>query len=136
MGRLGLLRGASGRYLLVGGSVYLFELAIIVLLQRFGASPTWAVAVSFCLGTLLSFLLQKLVTFGDRRMHRRVIVSQLLATALLICCNLVFSVVLTRLLQRHMPAVVTRTIALAVTTLWNFYLYKTRIFKNADALVG
>ena len=30
------------------------------------------------------------------------------------------------------PAVVTRTIALAITTIWNFYLYKTRIFKNSD----
>ena len=123
-----LLRRPGYRYLLVGGSVYLFELAVIVVAQRLGASPVWAVALSFCLGTLVSFFLQKLVTFGDARMHHRILIPQMIATALLIVWNLGFSVLLTKLLQPQLPAVVTRTLALGITTIWNFYLYKTRIF--------
>lgn len=112
--------------------MYVFELAVIVVAQWLGASAVWAVAISFCLGTLVSFLLQKLVTFGDKRMHHRVLIPQVIATALLILWNLGFSVLLTKLLQNIMPAVATRTLALLITTFWNFYLYKTRIFKQAD----
>ncbi|HSX15608.1 MAG TPA: GtrA family protein [Candidatus Saccharimonadales bacterium] len=128
-----LLKRPGYRYLIIGGSVYVFELAVIIVAQRLGASATWAVAISFCLGTLVSFFLQKLVTFGDKRMHHRILVPQLVATILLVVWNLSFSVLLTKLLQDHLPAVVTRTLALGVTTIWNFYLYKTRIFKNSDA---
>jgi len=132
-----LLQRPAYRYLVVGGSVYVFELAVIVVAQRLGASPVWAVAISFCLGTLVSFFLQKLVTFGDKRMHHRILLPQLMATVLLVCWNLGFSVLVTKLLQDHLPAVVTRTLALGITTIWNFYLYKTRIFKtSSEALIA
>lgn len=129
-----LLERPGYRYLVIGGSVYVLELLIIVVAQWLGATAVWAVAISFCLGTLVSFFLQKLVTFNDKRMHHRILIPQLIATGLLIAWNLGFSVLLTKLLQNHFPAVVTRTLALAVTTIWNFYLYKTRIFKQADEL--
>jgi putative flippase GtrA len=110
-----------------------FELAVIVIAQKLGASAVLAVAISFCLGTLVSFFLQKLVTFGDKRMHRRILVPQIIATAVLILWNLGFSVLLTRLLEQHLPAVITRSLALGITTIWNFYLYKTHIFKQPNA---
>lgn len=132
-----LLRKPGYRYLLIGGSVYVFELLVIVIAQAMGATAVWAVAISFCLGTLVSFFLQKLVTFGDKRMHHRILIPQIIATAILILWNLGFSVLLTKLLQDHLPAVVTRTIALLITTIWNFYLYKTQIFKNSsEELIG
>lgn len=125
------------RYLLIGGVVYIFELSVIVLAQAYGASPVWAVAISFCAGTTVSFILQKLITFGDKRMQHRVLIPQIIATIILVLWNLGFSVLLTKLLQAHLAAVVTRTLALGITTIWNFYLYKTRIFKNSDEeLIG
>lgn len=129
-----LLLRPGYRYLLVGGSVYVFELAVIVVAQALGSSAVWAVAISYCLGTLVSFFLQKLVTFGDKRMHHRILVPQMIATGVLIAWNFGFSVLVTDALQGHLPAVVTRTLALGVTTIWNFYLYKTRIFKNSDEI--
>lgn len=130
-----LLQRPGYRYLIIGGSVYVFELAVIVVAQALGASAVWAVAISFCLGTLVSFFLQKLVTFGDKRMHHRILLPQLVATTLLVLWNLGFSVLLTKLLESHLPAVATRTLALAITTIWNFYLYKTRIFKRSEEVV-
>ena len=130
-----MLQRPGYRYLIIGSSVYLFELAVIVVAQWLGASAVWAVAISFCLGTAVSFFLQKLVTFGDKRMHRRVLIPQIVATVLLIIWNLGFSVLVTRLLQHHVPAVVARTFALGVTTMWNFYLYRTRIFKSAPIVL-
>jgi putative flippase GtrA len=127
-----LLQKPGIRYLFIGGIVYVFELAVIVLAQAYGATAVWAVAISFIAGTTVSFFLQKLITFNDKRMHHKVLIPQLIATALLIVWNLGFSMLITKMLQHHLPAVVTRTIALGITTVWNFYLYKTRIFKNSE----
>lgn len=123
------ISGAGARYLIVGGSVYVLELAIITLLTHAGWSAVKAVAAAFIIGTLVSFGLQKLVTFGDKRLHHTVVGLQLLAVSLLVAWNFGFSVLATAVLQHHLPAVVIRTGALGVTTIWNFYLYKTHIFK-------
>ena len=125
-----LLKKPGVRYLLVGGSVYVFELAVIVLAQHQGASAVVAVAWSFVLGTLVSFLLQKLVTFGDRRMHHKILVPQFIAACLLVAFNFGFTLLVTKLLANVVPAVISRTLALLTTTIWNFYLYRTKIFKN------
>ncbi|HSX30412.1 MAG TPA: GtrA family protein [Candidatus Saccharimonadales bacterium] len=127
-----LLQRPGYRYLIIGGSVYIFEMAVIALAQAQGATPVWAVAISFSLGTAVAFFLQKLVTFGDRRMHHRILIPQIVATALLVLWNLGFSVLLTHALQNQLNTIVIRTLAIGITTLWNFYLYKTRIFKRSD----
>lgn len=133
--RVTTLLGRPGyRYLIIGGLVYAFELVVIVVAQQLGASPVWAVAISFCLGSLVSFFAQKLITFGDKRMHRRVLIPQAIAIGLLLTWNLAFSVLVTKLLQNVLPTVATRTLALGVTVIWNFYLYRTRIFKNYNEI--
>jgi putative flippase GtrA len=55
------------RYLVIGVSVYLFELVVIIVAQQLGASAVVAVGLSFALGLTVSFLLQKIITFGDKR---------------------------------------------------------------------
>jgi putative flippase GtrA len=127
-----LLKRPGIRYLLVGGSVYVLELIVILVAQHEGASAVIAVALGFWVGLVVSFLLQKLVTFGDKRMHHRIVVPQLIAVTLLVLFNFGFTILVTKLLIHFMPAVVTRTVALLVTTLWNFYLYRTRIFKTDE----
>jgi putative flippase GtrA len=126
-----LLKKPGYRYLLVGGAVYVLEVAVIVVAQRLGASPVLAVGLSFWIGLVFSFVLQKLVTFGDKRLHHRVLSMQIIAVALLVIFNFGFTLLVTKLLYRELPAVVTRTLALGITTIWNFYLYKTRIFKSS-----
>jgi putative flippase GtrA len=130
------LRRPSVRYLVIGGSVYTFELLVIVLAQHWGARPVLAVGISFCLGTAVSFLLTKLVTFSDHRMHRKVLLPQIIATICLVLCNLGFSLLLTALIAGRLPTVVVRTLALGITTIWNFYLYRTRIFNTDIAIVS
>jgi putative flippase GtrA len=115
---------------MVGGSVYVLELIVILVALRLGATAVEAVALSFLIGLIVSFLLQKLFTFGDKRMHHKIIVPQMIAVTLLVLFNLGFTVLVTKLLQNALPAVVTRTLALGTTTIWNFYLYRTRIFNR------
>lgn len=124
------LRRPTGRYVIIGGSVYLFELVVIFMAQYLGANALVAVGLSFWLGLIVSFALQKVVTFGDRRLHRQVLVPQIIAFSTLVLFNFCFTLLVTDILVSLLPAVVTRTLALGLTTIWNFYLYKTRIFKT------
>ena len=111
-----LLRKKMIRYLIVGGLVYVFELWIIVWAQYHGATPTEAVALSFTLGLIVSFFLQKLFTFGDKRMHQKIVLRQAFAVGLLVVWNLCFTVIITKAVQSFMPATVARTIALLITS--------------------
>ncbi len=120
---------AGRRYLAIGIAVYAFELLVIVIAQQLGASSVAAVGWSFWLGLVVSFGLQKLVTFGDKRLHHRVVLTQLAAFSLLVLFNFGFTLAVTKLLEGLLPAVFCRTLALGITTIWNFYLYKTHIFK-------
>lgn len=127
-----LLRRPLYRYVVIGVSVYAFELAVIVAAQSLGASPVLAVSASFWFGLLVSFWLQKLVTFGDKRMQHRILLTQFIAVLLLVLFNFGFTVLLIRLLEHRFPAAFIRTGALGITTIWNFYLYRTRIFNVKD----
>jgi putative flippase GtrA len=117
------------RYVVVGGTTYVIELAAIVLAQHLGASAVKAVAISFWFGLVVSFTLQKLVTFGDKRTHHKVVLPQIATFSLLVLFNFGFTIAVTRLLEHVLPVVAIRTLAIGVTTLWNYYLYKTRIFR-------
>ncbi|MDB5170994.1 MAG: hypothetical protein JWO35_688, partial [Candidatus Saccharibacteria bacterium] len=106
----------SGRYVVIGGSVYLIELLVIVAAQAAGASATVAVGISFWVGLIISFVLTKIVTFSDKRTHHRVLVPQIVAFSLLVLFNFSFTVFVTSLLEDTLPAVATRTLALGITT--------------------
>ncbi len=124
-----------GRYLVIGGSVYVFELLVIFVAQQMGSDALLAVGLSFWLGLIASFVLTKFVTFQDKRTHHRVLIPQVIAVTLLVLFNFGFTLLVTELLASVLPAVVCRTLALGVTTIWNFYLYRTRIFKTDDPLI-
>jgi putative flippase GtrA len=126
-----MLKRPGPRYLIVGGSVYVFELLVIFTAQHLGANALLAVGLGFWSGLIVSFALQKLVTFGDKRLHHKILVPQMVAFSLLVLFNFGFTLLVTALLKSLLPAAVTRTIALGITTIWNFYLYKTHIFKQS-----
>lgn len=123
------------RYLVIGVSVYLLEILIIVIAQALGAGAVLAVGISFWLGLLASFIAQKFITFGDKRIHHKVLIPQVIAFSLLVLFNFGFTLLFTKLTAHLMPAAFSRTFALGITTIWNFYLYKTKIFKARDKLV-
>lgn len=126
-----LLKRPGLRYLITGGSVYIFELLVIFIAQYFGAKPLMAVGLGFWLGLIVSFLAQKLVTFSDKRLHHKILLPQIVAFSILVLFNFGFTLLVTSLLSPVVPAAVTRTLALGVTTIWNFYLYRTRIFSQS-----
>lgn len=127
-----LAKSNFGKYLIVGGSVYVLELVVIVLAQNAGATAVEAVSISFVVGLVVSFILQKFVTFGDKRVHHKVLLPQFVAVTLLVIFNFCFTVLMTKIFTHLLPVVVIRTLAIGMTTIWNFYLYRTRIFKTDE----
>jgi len=132
---ISLMRRPFGRYLIIGLGVYLFELAVIFVAEKAGTNSIVAVGLSFWLGLMVSFFLQKFITFGDKRMQHHILIPQLVAVCLLVLFNFGFTLGITHVLNDIVPATVSRTIALGLTTIWNFYLYKTRIFKTAGPII-
>ncbi len=126
-----LLERQFVRYVLVGGSAYVIEMAVILVALKAGTSNVLAVALSFWIGLTYSFILQKFFSFGDKRTHHKLLLKQAALVGCLVAFNFLFTIAVTAALQSILPAVVTRTLAIGATTLWNFYLYKTRIFKPA-----
>jgi putative flippase GtrA len=120
------------RYLVVGGGVYLLELVVILIAQNAGAGNVFAVGIAFWVGLMVSFLLQKFFTFGDKRTHHKIVIRQFGAVTALVLWNFAFTLLFTKLTSHILPATVARTIALAVTTIWNFQLYKITIFRGPE----
>lgn len=130
-----LLKKPFYRYLIVGGSIYLLEVAVIVLAQRQGLSAVASVGVAFWVGLVVSFVMQKFVTFSDKRTHHKILIPQALAFTALVFFNFGFTLLFTKLVVSIIPAAIARGFALGITTFWNFFLYKTRIFKNDEPTV-
>jgi len=133
---LSLLKKPSGRYVIIGVGVYIFELLVIFVSQSLGAGPVLAVTFGFWLGLILSFGLQKFVTFGDKRMRHQILLPQILAVSLLVLFNFGFTVLATQLFAALLPVAVIRTLALGITTIWNFYLYRTHIFISTSTVAS
>ena len=126
-----LFKRPSIRYIIVGVSVYVLELGVIAIALKAGHADVSAVAWAFWIGLLVSFGLQKFVTFSDTRTQHRIIIKQIAAVAALVLFNFIFTILVTKATEGLLPVAVSRTVALLMTTLWNYYLYKTSIFRGA-----
>lgn len=123
------------RYVSIGVAIYIVELLIITIAQRLGASAFVAVAWSFWIGLILSFILQKFLTFKDNRTHHKILLPQIIAVIALVIFNFGFTLLCVKLLRNLLPTFIIRGGAIAITTIWNFYLYRTRIFNQPGLLL-
>lgn len=121
------------RYLLVGGISYLLEMGFLALFHKtLGLSALWSVALSFWLGFVISFSLQKIITFKNYDKQPKTLRKQLSSYMALLVWNYIFTLLLVQLLTPRLSVFIVRTLAIATITMWNYYLYKTRIFKTNE----
>lgn len=127
---MSLSANSKVRYLFIGCTGFLVELVVIFLAIAVGMSGTLAVALSFIIGLGYSFLLQKVITFQDKRFHRKLVLKQVVAYTVLVVFNFSFTIFVVWLLERYFPVAIIRAVALAMTVVWNYYAYRTWIFKQ------
>jgi putative flippase GtrA len=118
------------RYVFVGGLTYLIDIGVLIgLYAGLHTSRALAASASFWTGLLFSFLLQKLVAFQDYQKEVKAISRQALSYGVLIAINYVLTVLIVDLFPGR-DIVYSRTLAVAITTLWNYVLYKKLIFRE------
>lgn len=124
-----IFKSQAVRYLVVGGTAYIFE---ITLLYGLSNIPTigvaLAVTISFWLGLIFSFLIQRFVTFKDTSKSLSRLSRQTVQYALLVFINFAFTLAFVTLSEPFLGLLASRTVAIIVTTLWNYYIYKKIIF--------
>lgn len=121
------------RYVLAGVLAYAVELLSILGMSHFlHFSAELATACGFWIGLPTSFLLQKIFAFKDYEKGIKTISKQLGAYALLVAFNYAFTLVVVALLPESW-LIFSRTLALVITTLWNFAFYRI-IFHGKNPL--
>jgi putative flippase GtrA len=113
------------RYLFIGGLSYVIEISVLFTLnQLLHIQPTISVAISFWVGFIVAYILQKIVTFQNKEKSRHAIAKQLVGYTLLVLWNYGFTLLVVELFQNDISVVVLRTIVIVITTIWNYALYK------------
>ena len=119
------------RYLAAGGTSYALELAVLFVLTGLGMSSIWAVALAFWVGFFVAFVLQKTFAFQGAETGKKKTAVQLALYGLLVAFNYGFTIAFVGIFDEH-SLFITRTIALVITTFWNFFLYKFVVFRKSN----
>ncbi len=117
------------RYIIVGGTSYAIELTVLLLLVHvLHFNTTLAISIGFWLGLVISFLLQKFLAFKNTDTRARRLTIQTVYYALLVLFNYGFTLLFVHLLEPFIDLSIARTLALIITTAWNYIIYKKVIF--------
>lgn len=123
-----LWQNTAVRYCFIGGLSYFIELvALFGLFKAFGLPRTVATGISFWVGLVIAFMLQKKFAFKDYNAEVKVMAKQGVFYGLLIVSNYLFTLAVVSVFPNDL-LFFSRTLALAITTIWNFFVYKHFIF--------
>lgn len=119
------------RYAFVGILTYTVEIAVLIGLHSgFRMQRTFATGASFWVGLFFSFLLQKLVAFQDYKKEVKAISKQAAGYGALVAFNYFLTLLIVSLFPDK-DLILSRTVALATTTCWNYVIYKKIIFRQS-----
>jgi putative flippase GtrA len=113
------------RYVFVGGLAYVVEMAVLYGLRNaLGLDAVLAVAISFWVGFVAAFLLQKYVAFQHHDGRAHVVVWQLIIYSALVGWNFSFTLLVAYLFGASTSIFVLRTVVILIVTVWNFAVYR------------
>lgn len=118
------------RYCLIGGVSYAIELAVLFTLHaNLHLQRTVAAGIAFWVGLTISFVLQKLLAFKDFNKEAKVVAKQGATYAVLVAWNYFVTLLIVSLFPNKY-LLYSRTLALLITTAWNYLVYKRYIFNK------
>lgn len=119
------------RYIFIGGLSYLIEvITIYVIINYSDLGSLTAVAISFWLGLIASFFLQKFLAFKNKESSAKHLIWQSITYSILVIINYLFTLGFVAIFENTVGVFIARTIALIITTGWNFIVYSKVIFKR------
>jgi putative flippase GtrA len=127
------LRRALG-YLAVGLAGFAVDFGLLVLLREVFAAPVWlAATIAFWASLAIVFLTNKYVTFNAGGAGRR----QLVRYFILLAVNYGVTLGVLALAERiGVGYQVGKVVAVAMTTVWNYFAYEFWVFRRADTAAG
>ena len=119
------------RYLIVGGSAYVIEMAVLYgFRDGIGLSPVKSVAISFWFGLIIAFVLQKYITFENREKRMHILGFQVALYGSLVAVNYLITILAVKYFSKHYSVFEIRTAVIALSTIWNYVVYKRWLFKT------
>lgn len=125
--RLKFLIGRVGRFLAVGGVATAVQyLSLVMLVETLGVAEVPSSVLAFCLGAVVSYLLNYYVTFAGSSPHRQALPRFVVVVAIGLAINtLSFSLMLVLL-----PYLLAQVVATLVTLISNFLLHQFWIYRE------
>jgi putative flippase GtrA len=113
------------RYVAVGGLSYVIEMAVMYGLQEvLHLDTVLVVAISFWVGFVAAFLLQKYIAFRHRDGRAHIVVRQITLYGALVAWNFIFTLLVAHFFEPYAPIFVLRTVVILIITIWNFAAYR------------
>jgi putative flippase GtrA len=112
------------RYLAVCGFSYLLEMAVLYFLKKMGLDDIIAVGLSFWVGFITAFTLQKIITFQSRSKNIKSVSKQLILYSLLVVFNYIFTIIVVGIFSDKYNVYTLRSIVIIMTTFWNYLIYR------------
>lgn len=122
------------KYIIAGVVSYLIEISTLLSIHKiFKISVLESAAIAFWIGLLTSFVVQKFFTFNNYHKKYNLLAMQVIQYSILVLVNYVFTLIVVYIFpQKYI--IFSRTLALIITTGWNYIVYK-RIFKNEVVII-
>src|ERR1035438_9074427 len=125
-----MLKNRLVRYLVVGGSAYVMEMAVLYgLHDGAGLSPVKSVAISFWFGLVIAFVMQKFITFENHEKGMQILGFQLALYACLVGFNYLITLLAVKYFSPRYSVFEIRTAVIALGTIWNYVVYRNWLFK-------
>jgi putative flippase GtrA len=123
------------RYLLVGGTTFIIDFGLLVLLHgKFRVRLPVATSISFWVAVAYNFFLNRTWTFSsseNKKLHQH-----LVAYGALLAFNYVFAVLFVSFFSRHIPYTVAKTLSVILQTSWTYQIYKRVIFTSPNPAIA
>lgn len=126
------------RFIISGGSAALAEFISFFILVTYIQTPvSWSAAISFCIGLVISFVLNHKFVFGDKKNETKPQhAERIILFISLALVNLLISSLAVTLLSRVIPALIAKLLVMAAVALWNYFIFKIIIFNpNRESVV-
>lgn len=118
-------------YAIAGGVAFTLEYGFfLVLVYSVAVKPEVANIVSFSIGLISSFLLNKLWVFGHQQQNARSRLQAILYISLAVSNLALTTVGLHLLIENGTPAFAAKFLLIGLVACWNFFIFQKVIFRS------
>jgi putative flippase GtrA len=118
------------RYLLVGGTTFIIDFGLLVLLHgHFDLNLGASTSVAYWVSIIYNFTLNRYWTFDAR--EKESLARHISTYFILLVFNYLFTVTFVSILGEHFNYIIVKAVAVAIQMIWTYPIYKKLIFVSS-----